>query len=48
MTAPDPAGALLDAMLAAWCRDINAEPLRPFEPDLLRGEHAAGHELAGH
>jgi hypothetical protein len=46
MTVPDPLGELLAAMLTAWRRDIDAEPLRQFEPDLLRGEHAAGHDLA--
>lgn len=36
---------LLAAMLAAWRRDIDAEPFRDFELDLYLGEHAAGHEL---
>lgn len=46
MTARDAGDELLAAMLTAWVRDIDAEPLRPFEPDLVRGEHAAGHELS--
>jgi len=46
VTAPDPVDELLAAMLSAWRRDIDAEPVRPFEPDVLRGDHSAGQELS--
>ena len=36
----------LAAMFAAWCEAIDAEPFPIFEPALLRGEHAPGHDLS--
>jgi len=45
MSAPDSRDELLTAMLAAWRRDIDAEPFRDFEPDVLAGDRSAGHEL---
>lgn len=46
MTEPDVVDELLVAMFAAWREDIDAEPLRPFEPAVLRGEHTPARELA--
>nr|WP_276204587.1 anti-sigma-D factor RsdA [Amycolatopsis vancoresmycina] len=46
VTALDEVDQLLSAMLAAWRRDIDSQPVRDFERQLLRGEHSAGHELS--
>lgn len=35
----------LTAMLTAWVRDIDSEPLREFEAAVLRGEHTPSHDL---
>lgn len=46
MTTPDPVDELLGAMFTAWRRDIDSEPLRPFEAAVLAGERTSGEELS--